>query len=233
MNQDVIWDHFQNEGVEAFSQANPRLEFLVRRLRPRERVLNIGVGSGVLERLADGKGVEIWALDPSERTIERLRESLPIGERAQCGYSQNMPFPDGNFDVVIMSEVLEHLDEDGRQRTLDQVHRVLKAGGRFIGTVPARERLEDNAVVCPNCEHHFHRWGHQASFDTESTAMVLQRLFVVERIQERFFNEWDSTGWGRRFTGLLKKLLSWRGIGTYGVARSIFFVARKTGRRTR
>ena len=229
MNQDVIWDHFQNEGVAAFGRADPRLEFLVRRLRPGERVLNIGVGSGVLERLAAAKGVEIWALDPSERAIAKLRETLPIGERAQAGYSQELPFPDRHFDTVIMSEVLEHLDEDVRQQTLGEVHRVLKPGGRFMGTVPARERLADNAVVCPNCEHHFHRWGHEASFDVASMTDFLGRSFAVETIHERFFNEWESAGWGRRATGLLKKFLSWRGIGTYGVSRSIFFLARKAG----
>lgn len=227
MSQDVIWDHFQNEGVAAFGRANPRLEFLVARLRPAERVLNIGVGSGVLERLAAAKGVQIWALDPSARAIEKLREALPIGERAQCGYSQRIPFPDDQFDAVIMSEVIEHLDPDVRDKTLDEVNRVLRPGGRFMGTVPARERLEDNSVVCPNCEQRFHRWGHQASFDTDSATKLLERRFVVERIHERFFNEWASASWPRRLTGLIKKFLSWRGLGTYGVARSIFFVARK------
>jgi ubiquinone/menaquinone biosynthesis C-methylase UbiE len=229
MNQDVIWEHFQNEGVEAFGRADPRLEFLVRRLNRGERALNIGVGSGVLERRATEKGVDIWALDPSERAIEKLRAVLSIGKRAQAGYSQNLPFPDQFFDTVIMSEVLEHLDDAVRQTTLGEVYRVLKPAGRFIGTVPARERLEDNAVVCPNCEHHFHRWGHQASFDVASMESFLARCFAVETAHERFFNEWDSASLARRASGLLKKFLSWCGLGTYGVSRSIYFVGRKAG----
>ena len=228
MNQDVIWDHFQNEGVDSFARANPRLEYIVRKLKAGERALNIGVGSGALERLASSKGVDIWTLDPSERAIANLRERLPVGDHAKQGYSQSMPFPDGHFEAVIMSEVLEHLDEDVRQQTLDEVHRVLKAGGRFLGTVPAREQLDANAVVCPHCEHHFHRWGHQKAFDIASVTQMLQRLFKPELVEERFFNEWDSAGWGRRLTGLLKKFLSWRGLGTYGVSRSVFFIARKT-----
>lgn len=227
MNQDIIWDHFQNEGIAAFERSSPRLEYIVRRLRRGERVLNIGVGSGTLERLASAKGVEVWALDPNARAIEKLRDSLPIGERAQVGYSQEIPFPDDHFDSVIMSEVLEHLDEAVRLKTIVEVHRVLKPGGRLIGTVPARERLEDNAVVCPKCEHHFHRWGHQVRFDIAAATLMLARQLVPETVHERFFNEWDSAGWGRRLTGLLKKFLSWQGIGTYGINRSIFFVARK------
>lgn len=228
MSQDLIWEHFQNEGVASFRGATPRLEFLVRQLRRGERVLNIGVGSGELEVLAYRKGVEIWALDPGERAIERIRNLLPLEEHAQAGYSQQMPFPDGHFDAVVMTEVLEHLDDDVRDKTLVEVRRVLKVGGRLIGTVPARERLEESEVVCPSCGHQFHRWGHKAAFDVAAMTEFLEGALEVETVQERFFNEWDSVGWGRRATGLVKKLLSWRGLGTYGVARNIYFVARKS-----
>lgn len=227
INQDIIWEHFQNEGVDSFRDAVPRLEFLVRQLRRNERVLNIGVGSGALERIAAAKAVEIWALDPSARAIGRLRDELGLGDRAQTGYSQNMPFPDGHFDVVVMSEVLEHLETDVLDRTLPEVRRVLRSGGRFIGTVPANERLQNSEVVCPQCQHHFHRWGHRSSFNAAAMRALLARNFAVETVHERFFNEWDSVGWRRRIAGLVKKFLSWRGIGSYGVARNLFFVARK------
>jgi hypothetical protein len=123
--------------------------------------------------------------------------------------------------------VLEHLDQDVRLETLKQVRSVLRPGGRFIGTVPARERLELADVVCPNCSHQFHRWGHQASFDISAMRNLLGIDFSIVTVHERFFNEWDSAGWGRRMTGLLKKFLSWRGLGPYGVARNIFFCVRK------
>ena len=83
MSQDVIWEHFQNEGVSAFSGSLPRLEFLVRRVKSGERALNIGVGAGQLETLAKAKGINIWALDPSERSIDGLRKRLDLGEKAR------------------------------------------------------------------------------------------------------------------------------------------------------
>jgi ubiquinone/menaquinone biosynthesis C-methylase UbiE len=228
MGQDVIWDHFQNEGAAAFDGAGPRLEYLVRQLGPGERVLDIGVGSGALEALASRKGVEMWAIDPSERSIAQLREDLGLGDRAQVGYAEEAPFPSNHFDAVVMTEVLEHLDEKTRTATVAEVYRLLKPGGRFLGTVPARERLEVLEVVCPNCSHHFHRWGHQSSFTVESLGAILRERFSVDTIHERFFNEWDSAGVGRRAAGLLKKFLSWRGIGPYGVARNIYFCVRKS-----
>ena len=225
--QDKIWEHFQNEGVDSFSQSQGRLEFLVRRLSPTTRVLNIGVGNGVLESLALEKNVDIWSLDPSERSIDRLRQSLGVGEQAQAGYSQAMPFADSHFDVVVMSEVLEHLDDAVLEATLDEIHRVLRAGGLFIGTVPARENLADSLIVCPDCGLQFHRWGHKSSFDIARLSTILATRFAVEKVSERFFTDWESVGWGRKLQGLVKKFLSWRGIGTYGICRNIFFSARK------
>jgi len=226
-DQTKIWDHFQNEGVHSFSQSHGRLEFLVRRLQRGERVLNVGVGNGTLERLATMKGCDVWCLDPSKRAIDRLRTELQLGERAKVGFSQAMPFPDEHFDVVVMSEVLEHLDPDVFQTTLSEVRRVLRKGGRFIGTVPARERLEDSLVVCPQCGCAFHRWGHKQTFDIASLSTALGGVFVVECAEEHFFVPWAGVGLWKKVQGLVKKFLSWRGIGTYGICRNIYFSARK------
>ncbi len=229
--QEKIWEHFQNEGVESFSRSQGRLEFLARRLSPAKRVLNIGVGNGALELLAVAKGVDIWSLDPSERAINSLRRSLGMGEKAQNGYSQNLPFPDSHFDMVVMSEVLEHLDAVVLDKTLDEVHRVLRVGGVFIGTVPARENLADSLVVCPDCGSKFHRWGHMSSFDTKRLSDVLVTRFCVHEISERFFIDWESVGWWQKLQGLIKKFLSWREVGTYGILRNIFFEVKKIDNR--
>ncbi len=228
VEQEKIWEHFQNEGIESFSRSQGRLEFLVRCLSPAKRVLNIGVGNGALELLAVTKGVDVWSLDPSERAIDRLRQSLGMGEKAQVGYSQELPFPDSHFDTVVMSEVLEHLDEAVLETTLDEVHRVLRAGGLFLGTVPARENLADSLVVCPDCGVQFHRWGHKSSFDVDRLSAILATRFSINEVSEHFFIDWESVGWRRKLQGLIKKFLSWRGIGTYGVCRNIFFTVQKT-----
>eukprot|EP01107_Rhizomastix_libera_P004500 TRINITY_DN17541_c0_g1_i1.p2 TRINITY_DN17541_c0_g1~~TRINITY_DN17541_c0_g1_i1.p2 ORF type:complete len:235 (-),score=-16.17 TRINITY_DN17541_c0_g1_i1:740-1444(-) len=226
-DQKRIWDHFQNEGVDSFVQSRGRLEFLVMRLRPGVRALNIGVGNGALERMAAEKGVDIWSLDPSDRAIEALRKELRLGEKAQVGFCQTMPFPDRHFDVVVMSEVLEHLDEKVFEATLAEVKRILRPGGKFIGTVPAREKLENSTVVCPHCGIQFHRWGHKRSFSVVTLTAALEQYLVVNSVCEKFFVDWKSVNWWRKLQGLVKKFLSWRGIGAYGIGRNIYFSAQK------
>lgn len=50
------------------------------------------------------------------------------------GSTYDLPFPDGAFDCVILSEVLEHLHEE--RRALAEVSRVLRDGGVLAVSVP-------------------------------------------------------------------------------------------------
>ena len=197
MNQEKIWDHFQNndEMGDAFINALPRYEFLAKQIKSGMTVLNIGVGRGGLESILIKKGILVNCLDPSKETIDRLRKQYDLGVRAQVGFSQSMPFQDSEFDVVIMSEVLEHLTDDVLHSTLGEVRRVLKPGGFFIGTVPANERLMDNQVVCPHCGESFHRWGHVQSFSLLRLREILSsNNFTVKRIETRVFPDWRRRG---------------------------------------
>ena len=45
------------------------------------------------------------------------------------------PLPDGAFDAVVMTEVYEHL-RDYPARSLQEIHRILKPGGRLYFTTP-------------------------------------------------------------------------------------------------
>lgn len=50
------------------------------------------------------------------------------------GDALNLPFPDESFDVVIISEVMEHIPDD--KGVLAEMVRVLRPGGRIAITVP-------------------------------------------------------------------------------------------------
>lgn len=53
---------------------------------------------------------------------------------------ERLTFPDNSFDVVINSDVLEHVADIGR--SLEEVRRVLKPGGHHVFTVPVDYSLE-------------------------------------------------------------------------------------------
>jgi len=224
MEQDKIWNHFQTEDVASFDGNSVRLNYLARQAsKTGMTVLNIGVGNGALERRLVEKGVVVYSLDPSESAIQNLRKNLGLDESAaKVGYSQEIPFADGMFDIVFMSEVIEHLNDTVLMQTLKELTRILKDGGRLIGTVPADEVLKAAESVCPDCGKVFHRWGHVQSFTKERLEGLLGAEFndlVVKRI---YFGAWNVLNWKGKIIWLLKKVMVF--FGVQGSDENYYFV---------
>lgn len=226
VEQERIWDYFQSDGVSAFDGNYPRLSYLLGMASGHQQnVLNIGVGNGAFERLALKKGIKVYSLDPSATAIDRLRAELKMNEHAQVGYSQNMPFPDNHFGTVVISEVLEHLDDDVLNKTLGEIKRVLKAGGKIVGTVPSRENLQDQFAVCPKCGEAFHRWGHVQSFDKARLLELLAHNFSDVEVREKYFVFWRSLNLKGKVGAISKLIL--RTVGVHGQGENLVFRATK------
>ena len=107
---------------------------LVRAAGPR-RVLEVGCGPGDLAaRLfwADGGPlVDYTGVDLSPAEVAAARERCPSG-RFQVASAYDLPFPDQGFDLVVVCEVLEHLDRPAD--CLREVWRV--CGGHVLVSVP-------------------------------------------------------------------------------------------------
>lgn len=225
MNQSFVWDYYQNEAPEVFEGSVARLRYLAKKVKSRGKVLNIGVGAGIFEELAIKRRLDVYSLDPDKRAIASLRHHFGMNEKAKVGYSQEIPFPDDSFDAVVISEVIEHLSDEAIEQTLKEISRVLFFGGHIIGTVPARENLDEQLVVCPKCGQRFHRWGHLQSFDSKRIATILSPYFQIGKIVERPFFHWTALNWKGRSQGFVKLLLCYFGI--HGGNENIMFVATK------
>ncbi len=105
---------------------------LVERTRPRT-ILDVGCGEGfVLARLADaGVRADLYGLDLSETAVAEARERLGNRARIEVGDARTPPF-DEPFDLVLMTEVLEHIPEpEAMLPVLDRLSR-----GHLILSVP-------------------------------------------------------------------------------------------------
>lgn len=132
-----------------------------------------------------------------------------------------MPFADHHFEVVVMSEVIEHLEDAELRATLSKVLRVLESGGRFIGTVPADENPFANQIMCPHCGQTSHRWGHIQTFNRSSLEQILGRCFDNVKLSRRFFGDVHSLNWKGRISLAIKKIMV--GMGMAGSGESYFF----------
>ncbi|WP_254507846.1 class I SAM-dependent methyltransferase [Anatilimnocola floriformis] len=228
-SQDKIWSHFQNADPESFAAAKPRLEYIVRSISrrvksPKPKVLNIGVGSGHFEQTALARGFEVHSLDPDAVAIERLATA---GVTGHVGYIEQMSLADKQFDAVVASEVLEHLHDAQRAAGLQEISRVLKPGGWFLGTVPYNENLKAGDVICPCCGTLFHRWGHQQTFTVASLRTQLEHQFAVRELRRTAFVPFRNRGPFGKLKSLARLLLA--RAGQMIAVPSLYWVAQSRG----
>ena len=110
-----------------------KANWLVRRMvsrRPGLRVLDYGCGEGKHLRL-----IRTFAPDASLVGVDiRPMRTEADFEFCKLQPGQSLPFAAGSFDTVISCDVLEHVASI--ERSLDDIHRVLRPEGAFIGFVP-------------------------------------------------------------------------------------------------
>ena len=111
------------------------------------RVLDAGCGTGRnLSEFADLGSLS--GVEPSASAVEFChRRGLSNVTRASV---EQLPFPDGSFDLVFAFDVLEHLDDD--VAGMRELRRVTAAGGSLVATVPAYRWLWSQ-----HDESHHHR----------------------------------------------------------------------------
>ena len=227
MHQEKIWDYFQNDSEisNLVFESSTRYKFIAEKITTKLDVLNIGVGRGGLEEVLISKGINVFCLDPNEKSIQRVITELGLIDRAKVGYSQSIPYENNSFDTVVMTEVLEHLSDEVIRNTLKEVHRVLRTGGKFIGTVPADENLLRQRVVCPDCGKLFHQWGHLQSFSWKRLTKLLANDYGHVKVTRKFLGTWETLNWKGKFSWMLKTVFI--SVGMKGDGESFFFTAQK------
>lgn len=100
-----------------------------------DRILEIGCGTGNLTTRVKHAhpAAEVIGSDPDPRALrlaQRKADRLS-GIRFERGYAQQLPYTDGEFDRVLSSMMLHHLDDDAKPAAAAEIFRVLRPGGRL------------------------------------------------------------------------------------------------------
>jgi SAM-dependent methyltransferase len=117
-----------------------------------KRVLDLGAGDGrllhlVLTARPTATGV---ALDFSPPMLQQLQQRFAANPHVQIvRHDLSNPLPNlGEFDAVVSSFAIHHLDHDNKRRLYEEIWRALKPGGVFCN-------LEHVASPTPRLHHRF------------------------------------------------------------------------------
>lgn len=119
-----------------------RLAKVLRMARSRDRqggrFLEIGFGRGAMLLAAEELGFEVSGIEVSAAFLEAMRTRAPQLD-LYGGALPELPLPAERYDLVYLSQVLEHLLEP--RSYLEAIHRILRPGGSVFISVPNEASL--------------------------------------------------------------------------------------------
>jgi len=106
------------------------------------RFLDVGFGSGNLEKrlINNGLKLEIYGVDISPKAIKKAKKDIKGNFHIASIFK--LPYGKYFFSIIVILDVLEHIEEHRAIEALKEISRVLKKNGKLIISVPLNENLK-------------------------------------------------------------------------------------------
>lgn len=117
-----------------------RARRIIEELNPKEgeRIIDLGCGTGYYLFLLSNLGInlDLTGFDYHQKVIKEASDLLPERKiKFVIGDLHKIPFANNTFNKAVISEVLEHVEND--QKVLKQIYRILKSNGTLVISVPS------------------------------------------------------------------------------------------------
>jgi 2-polyprenyl-3-methyl-5-hydroxy-6-metoxy-1,4-benzoquinol methylase len=218
-----LWDYYGSSAAHNAKYfghiAGQHVSFILKKktnLKKAKTIVDFSSGNGALiqycvEHLKEGQVIS--GFDPSEKSIMAANKREINGKIFKgCFQLTSLPssLADNSVDLVILTEVIEHLTDNELTDILSEIHRILTPEGNFFITTPNEERLETSNTLCPECGCTFHYWQHLRSWNkkTLSSSLVKSGFKVID------INE---ITWGNRLIDFIYTLVKRKKTGLYAI----------------
>ncbi|MFX0210417.1 MAG: class I SAM-dependent methyltransferase [Candidatus Hodarchaeota archaeon] len=143
-------------------------------------VLDLGCGDGTVSNQLVEKKLDVTGVDVSSKALQYFKGKGSLADL------NHLPFKDRSFDLVICSEVLEHLTEGIYERAIEEIERVAKL--YIIITTPNEEYLPAGFVRCTHCRCTFHMNLHVRMLNRRTHSALFEEFELIETIG---INHWS------------------------------------------
>lgn len=147
---DEMVEKYHKDGT-IFESSNPILRYIEKNRvskilelasHPGEStILDLGCGEGYLLSLIPN-AQDVVGLDISNRALGKAKDYLKSHPQINllCGDGQILCFKDNSFDIVICSEMIEHVPDP--KLVIKEIHRILKPNGILVVSIPDEMRIK-------------------------------------------------------------------------------------------
>jgi ubiquinone/menaquinone biosynthesis C-methylase UbiE len=161
-----------------------RIEY-IKNIIPNEinTLLDVGCGNGILvnylQQHYQNDFSRICGVDRSTTSLKFVKT-----EKSESNID-DLPFKDGEFEMVTCLEVIEHLPLEVYAKALTEIERV--SSKYVIISVPYEENLDLSKVACIKCRTEFNPFYHMHSFNEEKVASLFDgsslRLLGIHKVE--------------------------------------------------
>jgi len=126
---------FSNRGKDIGKRSvnTNRVKNILKFLGTNQKILDIGCNDGTITQVMKEMGNEVIGVD-FEEVVEIAKRNHHDIQFISFDASNIFPIDDNSFDVVIATELIEHLIDD--ELFLNECYRILRPGGRLMLTTP-------------------------------------------------------------------------------------------------
>lgn len=153
--------------------------------------LDLGCGIGQFSKLFMDYGYDVISSDISNIALEKVKEFNPNIVNADM--REPLPFKDNMFDIVFAALSIQFFSDDDTKKLMNEIKRILKNGGLFIGSVNGMQGLEKIKDTAEEIDYHYYlnKGRYVRLFDVEDVKKYLS-VFNIIKIDERETIRYDK-----------------------------------------
>lgn len=165
-----IYSNIYGQSPSMTEKEKKRITFFLSKVPKCDSILEIGCADGrILDKISSNLKVGV------DFSINALKN---VKSEKYAANIKSLPFANNSFELIICSEVLEHLSNKIYQNALKEMNRI--SSKSIMVSVPYKEQLFGGIIKCVYCKKYYHLFLHKRSFSDKDFIKIFQDFHLIK-----------------------------------------------------